>query len=64
MNIIRSMTAKEVNTAVLKVFEHHHLKSFQYQSIDGALHFEVEKDGNMVFEKEEKERFILRNYYM
>ena len=55
VNVVRSMTAKEMNSAVLKAFERHDLKSFQYLSVDGALHFKVdkgqEKDGNMVAEK-------------
>ena len=52
VDFFRTMTAKQVNRAVLKAFEHCNLKSFQYQSIDPAHHFkadsEQEKDGNMI----------------
>ena len=44
VNILHTMTAKEVNCAVMSGFKHHNLKSFQYQNIDPAHHFKVDAE--------------------
>ena len=44
VNILCTMTAKEVNRAVMSGFKHHNLKSFQYQNIDPAHHFKVDAE--------------------
>ena len=52
VNILRTITAKEVNRSVMSGFKHHNLKSFRYQNIDPAYHFKVdaeqEKDGSTI----------------
>jgi len=52
VDILRTMSAIDVKRAVLKAFSHVNLTAFEYQSIDGAHHFQKaedqEKDGNAV----------------
>ena len=64
VNVVRSMTAKEINRAVFKAFEHHLKKSFQYLSVNCTLHFKVdedqEKDSNMVVERGAKGKIYIK----